>query len=52
MKLTLTQTEAEQILLEWAQYKFPDQFNEVTYDDYGYSKKYTFTKEEPTDAAQ
>jgi hypothetical protein len=52
MKLTMTQAEAEKILLEWAQNKFPDQFNTVEFDSYSYSKTFTFTKEETKDAAQ
>jgi len=51
MKLTMTQAEAEKILLEWAQNKFPDQFNTVEFDSYSYSKTFTFTKEETKDAA-
>ena len=46
MKLTMTQAEAEKILLEWAQNKFPDQFNIVEFDSYSYSKTFTFSKEE------
>jgi|APGre2960657423_1045063.scaffolds.fasta_scaffold02351_3 hypothetical protein len=52
MKLTMTQAEAEKILLEWAQNKFPDQFNTVEFDSYSYSKTFTFTKEETKDATQ
>lgn len=52
MKLTMTQTEAEKILLEWAQNKFPDQFNTVEFDSYSYSKTFIFTKEETKDATQ
>jgi hypothetical protein len=52
MKLTMTQAEAEKILLEWAQNKFPDQFNTVEFDSYSYSKTFTFTKEEIKDATQ
>jgi len=52
MKLTMTQAEAEKILLEWAQNKFPDQFNTVEFDSYSYSKTFTFSKEEIKDAAQ
>lgn len=52
MKLTMTQAEAEKILLEWAQNKFPDQFNIVEFDSYSYSKTFTFSKEEIKDATQ
>jgi len=52
MKLTMTQAEAEKILLEWAQRTFPDQFNTVEFDCYSYSKTFTFTNEEIKDAAQ
>jgi hypothetical protein len=52
MKLTMTQAEAEKILLEWAQNKFPDQFNTVEFDSYSYSKTFTFSKEEIKDATQ
>ena len=52
MKLTLTQAEAEKVLLQWAQDKFPGQFNKVELDGYSYNKTFTFTNEEPIDAAQ
>jgi hypothetical protein len=50
MKLTMTQAEAEKILLEWAQAKFPNEFNTVELDSY--SKTFTFTKEETKDGSQ
>ena len=46
MELKITLPEAERLLLEWAQAKFPDMFNEVDFDQYGYSKTFTFTKKE------
>lgn len=50
MELKITLPEAERLLLEWAQAKFPDMFNQVDIDDrYGYNKTFTFTKEEPKD---
>ncbi len=52
MKLILTQEEALKILLEWAEHKFPDQFNKLEYDNYSYSKTFEFTKEESKDATQ
>jgi hypothetical protein len=52
MKLTLTQAEAEKVLLEWAQDKFPGQFNKVEFDAYSYNKTFIFTNEEPIDAPQ
>jgi hypothetical protein len=52
MKLTMTQAEAEKILLEWAQHQFPGQFNTVEFDSYSYSKTFTFSKEETKDATQ
>jgi hypothetical protein len=52
MKLTMTQAEAEKILLEWAQAKFPNEFNTVELDYYSYSKTFTFTKEETKDGSQ
>ena len=52
MKLTLTQAEAEKVLLQWAQDKFPGQFNKVELDSYSYNKTFTFTNEEPIDVAQ
>jgi hypothetical protein len=52
MKLTMTQAEAEKILLEWAQNQFPSQFNTVEFDSYSYSKTFTFSKEETKDATQ
>ena len=49
----VTVEEAKQILLEWAQNQFPaGEFNSVGHETYSYSKTFTFTKEEPTDAAQ
>ena len=52
MELKITLPEAERLLLEWAQAKFPDMFNEVNFDTYGYSKTFTFTKEESKDESQ
>jgi hypothetical protein len=53
MELKITLPEAERLLLEWAQAKFPDMFNQVNIDDrYSYSKTFTFTKEEPKDEPQ
>jgi hypothetical protein len=52
MKLTMTQAEAEKILLEWAQAKFPNEFNTVEFDGYNYRKTFTFTKEEIKDESQ
>ena len=49
MELKITLPEAERLLLEWAQAKFPDMFNKVDFDQYGYNKTFTFTKEEPKD---
>ena len=50
MELKITLKEAEKILLEWAQYKFGDEFNAVEIKTYSYDVK--FTKEETPDAAQ
>jgi hypothetical protein len=44
MELKITLKEAEKILLEWAQYKFGDEFNAVEIKTYSYDVK--FTKEE------
>ena len=53
MELKITLKEAEKILLEWAQAKFPDMFNQVEIDDrYSYSKTFTFSKKEPKDESQ
>ena len=52
MELKITTTEAEKILLEWAQAKFPDAFNAVEIKTYSYSGEIKFTKEETPDAAQ
>lgn len=52
MELKITTTEAEKILLEWAQAKFPDAFNTVEIRSYSYSDAIKFTKEETPDAAQ
>ena len=46
MELRITIKEAEQILLEWAQAKFPGAFNTVDIETYSYSKPVKFTKEE------
>ena len=51
MELKITTTEAEKILLEWAQARFPDAFNAVELS-YGYRGEIKFTKEETPDAAQ
>ena len=51
MELKITYTEAEKILLEWAQAKFGDAFNTVELT-YGYRGEIKFTKEETKDAAQ
>ena len=37
MELKITTTEAEKILLEWAQARFPDAFNAVEIKTYTYS---------------
>jgi hypothetical protein len=50
MELKITTKEAEKILLEWAQARFPDAFNAVEIRSYTYDVK--FTKEETPDAAQ
>jgi len=54
MELKITQSEAERLLLEWAQAKFPDMFNQVELDDRysSYSKTFTFSKKEPKDEPQ
>ena len=52
MELKITRPEAERLLLEWAQAKFPDMFNQVNFDKYGYSETFTFTKQEPKDESQ
>jgi hypothetical protein len=52
MELKITYTEAEKILLEWAQARFPDAFNAVEIKTYSYSGEIKFTKEETPDAAQ
>ena len=53
MELKITVEEAKQILLKWAQDQFPaGEFNSVGHETYSYSKTFTFTKEEPTNAAQ
>jgi len=52
MELKITTKEAEQILLEWAQARFPDAFNLVEIKTYTYSSEIIFTKEETADAAQ
>ena len=52
MELKITTTEAEKILLEWAQARFPDAFNAVEIKTYSYSGEIKFTKEETPDAAQ
>ena len=46
MELKITAKEAEKILLEWAQAKFPDAFNSVEIETYTYSGEIKFTKEE------
>ena len=46
MELKITLKEAEKILLEWAQYKFGDEFNAVEIKTYTYSGEIKFTKEE------
>ena len=48
MELKITLPEAERLLLEWAQAKFPDMFNQVRMD----YRTVTFTKEEPKDEPQ
>lgn len=52
MELKITTTEAEKILLEWAQAKFGDVFNKVEINTYTYRGEVRFTKEETPDAAQ
>jgi hypothetical protein len=52
MELKITLPEAERILLEWAQAKFPDMFDQVETDRYSYTKTFTFTKQEPKDESQ
>ena len=52
MELKITTTEAEKILLEWAQAKFGDVFNTVEIKTYSYSGEVKFTKEETQDATQ
>jgi hypothetical protein len=52
MELKITITEAEKILLEWAQAKFPDAFNTVEINTYTYRGEIRFTKQETQDAAQ
>ena len=52
MELKITYTEAEKILLEWAQAKFGDAFNTVKIRTYSYNGEIKFTKEETPDAAQ
>ena len=46
MELKITATEAEKILLEWAQARFPDAFNKVEINTYTYRGEIAFTKEE------
>ena len=48
MELKITLPEAERLLLEWAQAKFPDLFNEVRMDD----RTFTFTTQESKDESQ
>ena len=48
MELKITLPEAERLLLEWAQAKFPDMFNEVRMD----YRIFTFTKQELKDEPQ
>jgi hypothetical protein len=50
MELKMTVTEAEKILLDWAQVKFGDMFNKVEIRCYNYDVK--FTKEDTQNAAQ
>ena len=53
MELKITLPEAERLLLEWAQAKFPDMFDQVQIDDrYSYTQTFTFTKEDPKDEPQ
>jgi hypothetical protein len=53
MELKITLPEAERLLLEWAQAKFPDMFDEVAIDDrYSYRQTFTFSKKEPKDESQ
>jgi hypothetical protein len=52
MELKITLPEAERLLLEWAQAKFPDMFDQVETDRYSYTKTFTFTKQEPKDESQ
>jgi hypothetical protein len=49
MELKITTTEAEKILLEWAQAKFPDAFNTVEIRTYSYNGEIKFTKEETSE---
>ena len=52
MTLTMTQAEAQKILLEWVQTKFPGQFSTVALEGYSHNKLFTFTNEEPEDESQ
>ena len=53
MTLTMTQAEAQKILLEWVQTKFPGQFSTVALEGYGHNKLFTFfANEEPEDESQ
>ena len=49
MELKITTKEAEQILLEWAQARFPDAFNTVEIRSYSYNDAIKFTKEETSE---
>jgi hypothetical protein len=52
MKLTLDTNEINEVLLAWAQKRFPEgNFNAVQMETYTYDPKVIFSHEEPADEA-